>query len=184
MPEYRESYLVRIAAVPVARIWSGIGNLTIPADAVESAPATYSGAGELLEVPNFQMLINGVAERLEFSVSGVSAEVLALAVQESESTKGASVHLGRADFDADWQLIGVEWEAIFRADFITVKRGGGASPTRTISLSVGTADTGRSYAPSAFFTDAEQRLRSPTDRAFEYVSGITQGTTRRFGQSK
>lgn len=185
MAEVRESYLLRIASDPPARVWSGVGNLEIPADIVEPAPAIYLGAGELLSAPDFQALINGVAERLEFTVSGVSAETVRLALEDAPSTKGAAVHLGRVDFDEDWQIIGVEWEAVFRADTLTVdSQGGNGSRTRTITLSVGSGDTGRSYAPTAFFTDADQRRRSPTDAIFSHVGGISQGTSRRFGPAE
>jgi hypothetical protein len=183
MAEVRESYLLRIASDPPARVWSGFGNLEIPADIVEPEPATYLGFGQMLSAVDFQYLINGVAERLEFSVSGVDTEMVRLAQEDAYSTKNAAVHLGRIDFDENWQQVGdVEWEAVFRADSITVEsQGDGGKRVRIIKLSVGTDDTGRSYAPMAFFTDADQRRRSPTDLAFVHVAGINGGTTRRFG---
>jgi hypothetical protein len=174
----RESYLLRIASDPVARVWSGHGDLVIPADIVESAQATYLGAGELLNAPDFQHLINGTAQRLEFRLSGVSSRMLALAVEDAPSVKHAAVHIGRADFGPDWQLVGVEWEAVFRADSLSVVR---EEATRTIILSIGSEDTGRSRAPNAFFTDADQRQRSSTDAIFSNVGKIYSGTTRRFG---
>lgn len=184
--EVRESYLLRIASDPPARVWSGFGDLVIPADIVEPEPATYLGGGELLSVVDFQYLINGVAERVEFNVSGVSAETVRLAQEDAYSTRNAAVHLGRIDFDENWQQVGdVEWEAVFRADSLTVEsQGNGGARVRTIKLSVGSADTGRSYAPLAFFTDADQRRRSPTDLAFIHVAGITGGTSRRFGSKE
>lgn len=183
MAEVRESYLLRIASDPPARVWSGVGDLEIPADIVEDATATYLGAGQLLSVTDFQHLINGVAERVEFSVSGVNDETVRLALEDAPSVKGAAVHLGRIDFDENWQQLGpVEWEATFRADTLTVdSQGSNGQRTRTITLSVGTSDTGRSYAPMSFFTDSDQRRRSPTDAVFSFVAGINGGTTRRFG---
>lgn len=179
----RESFLLRIAADPPARVWSGVGDLVIPADAVESGSATYHGAGELLNAPDFQQLINGTAERIEFQVSGVSGETLRLALQDSVSVKGAAVHLGRIEFGDNWAPVGVvEWEAVFRADSLSVSsQGDGESRTRTITLSVGSGETARSRAPLAFFTDADQRQRSPTDAIFSHVAAINSGTSRRFG---
>lgn len=178
----RESVLLRIASDPVARLWSGHGDLVIPADAVEDEQATYLGAGDLLNGPDFQHLINGIAERIEFQLSGVSSRMLALALEDAPSVKGAAVHLGRADFDENWQLIGVEWEAVFRADSLSVSSAAdNEGRTRTITLSVGTEDTGRSRAPNAFFTDSDQRRRSADDAIFDHVGGINIGTSRRFG---
>lgn len=184
MGEYRESYLMKIDHPDEpARIWSGVGKLEIPADIVESATATYLGAGALLDVPTFRQLINGVAERLEFTVSGVNEDTLRLALEDAPGVKNAAIYIGRIDFDEDWQQIGpVEWEATFRADTLTVEsQAEGGVRMRTIKLSAGTDDTGRSYAPTSFFTDADQRLRSPDDRVFDHVSGITRGKSRVFG---
>lgn len=177
-----ESFGIRIDAVPVARLWSGVGDLTVPADIVESEPATYLGAGALLNAPDFQQLINGTAERLEVQVSAVTAEALDLALREGPSVRGAKVHFVRIDFDDDWQLIGVEYEAVFRADKLTIEsQDADGGRTRTLTLSIGTEDTNRSRAPLAYWTEQDQKRRSATDRIFAYVSGIWTGTSRRFG---
>lgn len=183
MPTVRESYLIKIGTPDPARIWSGVGDLQIPPDAVELSAATYLGAGELLSVPDFQQLINGVAERLEFSVSGVSDATVRFALEDATTVKNAPLYVGRIDFDDQWQQLGpVEWEATFRCDALVVEsEGNGGQRVRTIKLSVGSDDTGRSFAPTAYFTDADQRRRSVTDRAFEHVAQINQGTSRIFG---
>lgn len=182
MAEVRESYLIKIDTPEPARVWSGVGPLVIPADIVEAAPATYLGAGELLGVPDFQQLLNGVAERLEISVSGVSDETLRLALEDAPDVANAPMYVGRVDFDANWQIIDVEWEATFRCDCLTVEsQAGNGTRIRTLKLSVGTDDTGRSYAPASYFTDADQRLRSATDKIFDHVARISRGTERVFG---
>ena len=178
----RESFGLRIDASPVGRIWNGFGPLVVPADIVESAPATYLGGGELLNAPDFEHCINGTAERIDIQLSGVNAYVVALAIEEAASVKGAKVHFVRFGFDDGWQLEEVEYEAVFRADKLSVTRepsDNGA--TRTITLSIASEDTNRNRAPMAFFTDQDQRRRSPTDAIFSHVAGITQGTLRRFG---
>ncbi len=182
MAEVRESYLIKIDTPDPARIWSGVGNLEIPADIVEAAPAIYLGAGELLSAPDFQQLINGVAERLEFTVSGVSDETLRLALDDAPTVKNAAMYVGRVDFGPDWEILGVEWEATFRCDTLTVdSQSANGMRTRSIKLSVGSEDTGRSYAPASYFTDADQRMRSPDDAIFDHVAAISRGTSRIFG---
>lgn len=176
----KQSVLFRIASDPVARVWGGVGDLIIPADIVEIAPALYLGGGRLVDVPELEQVINGTASRIEITVSGVSAQTLALAITESASVKGAKVHVGIAYFDDDWQLDEVEWVAVLRADTLTTSRQG---TTRSITISIGTEDTDRSKAPISFWTDADQRHRSPTDRFFDHIAGIAQGTSRRFGPS-
>lgn len=177
-----ESYGLRIAADPIARLWSGVGDLIVPPDIVEGAAAKYIGGGAIINAPDFQQLINGTAERVEIRVSGVDAETAALARREGPSVIGAKVHLVRFDFDDDWQLIDVEYEAVFRADKLNVgstSEDGGR--TRTITLSVGSENTNRSRAPIAYFTQQDQARRSADDVIFDHVSGITLGKSRRFG---
>lgn len=176
----KQSVLFRIAADPVVRLWGGVGDLIIPADIVETSPATYLGGGALVNIPELEQVINGTASRLDITVSGVSAATLALAIEEAESVKGAKVHIGNVYFDADWQIDDVEWIAVLRADFLTTARQG---TTRSITLSISTDYTDRSRAPVSFWTDSDQRRRSPTDRFFDHIAGISAGTSRRFGPS-
>lgn len=177
------SVLFRIACDPPARIWSGVGDLDIPADIVEPAPARYLGGGAIVSIPDLEAVLNGTASRLSITVSGVSATTLKLAREEAASVKGAKVHIGIVWFNQDWSLETVEWEAVLRADSLTTANepGQNSGRTRSIILSIGTDDTDRSKAPIAFWTDADQRKRSPTDAFFDHIAGISQGTSRRFG---
>jgi hypothetical protein len=178
----RESFGIRIDCDPPVRVWNGVGDLPVPADIVETSPAIYLGAGELINAPDFQDLINGVAERLSIQVSGVAAATLALAREEAPSVKGARVHFVLFEFDDDWQLTQVFYESVYRADSITTEdKASDNGRTRTITLSIGSNDTDRSRAPIAFWTDADQRRRSQTDAFFDHIAGISQGTSRRFG---
>lgn len=180
---FRESFALRIDTPEPFRLWSGIGNLMVPADIVESAPTLYFGGGELLNAPDFDQGINYTAERIEIQLSGASTEMIQMALAEAANVTNARVHFITMRFDEAWQLVEVEYEAVFRADKITVagQEGDSGSRSRTITLSIGTEDTNRNRAPMAYFTDQDQRRRSPTDAIFSNVSGINQGTTRTFG---
>lgn len=173
--------LFRIASDPVARVWSGVNSIEVPADIVEAAPAIYFGGGALVNIPDLEQVINGVASRIEVTVSGVDAETLRLAREESASAKGAKVHIGDVYLDDDWQVVEVEWIAVLRVDTITTSHQG---TTRSITISISTEDTDRSKAPIAFWSDADQRRRSPTDRFFDHIAGIAAGTSRRFGPTE
>lgn len=180
----RESFGIRIDSDPVARLWTGFGDILIPADIVESEPAIYLGGGELLNVPEFDVPINGAAERIDIRLSGVNAAIMAIATEEAASIKGAKVHFTRFYFGDDWQLTDVEYDAVFRADKLSfTSDDGGNGRTRTMTLSIASQDTNRNRAPQAYFTDQDQRRRSPTDAIFSHVAGITQGVMRRFGTS-
>lgn len=174
----RKSILFRIASDPIARISSTVNSIIIPADIVETEPALYLGGGNLVNVPDLEQVINGTASRIEITISGVSAETQRLAMADAPSVKGAKCHIADIYLDDDWQVIDVEWLAVLRADFLTTARQG---LTRSITISISTGDTDRSRAPISYWTDADQRRRSPDDRFFDHIAGISSGTSRRFG---
>src|SRR5687767_4810759 len=91
MAASRISWLLRIESDPVCYLWTGFGPLETPADTVDAGGATWRGAGEIVGVPALQALINGVAQRVNFTLSGVSAESLRLAVEDKDTVKGAEV---------------------------------------------------------------------------------------------
>lgn len=185
MATYRESVVAYIASDPPALLWSGVGPLPLPADIVLPAPMTALGGGELLSVPDFQQLINGTAQRLDFSLSGVDEETVRLATEDAPSVNGAAVHLGTIQFDENWQADAIEWEATFQARSLSVSRTGDSSGggQRTITLTIASGETQRSRASNAFFTDADQQRKHPGDSIFSHVAGINAGTSRRFGPS-
>ncbi|MYL97074.1 hypothetical protein GR702_04710 [Novosphingobium sp. FGD1] len=179
--QLRESFALRIETDDPFRMWSGHGDLIVPPDIVESEPALYIGGGELLNAPDFDQGINFTAERIEIQLSGASTEVIRLAIEAAAEVTNARVHFVTMRFDMNWQLVEVEYEAVFRADKISVQSDEGDARSRTITLSIGTEDTNRNRAPMAYFTDQDQRRRSETDAIFSNVSGINQGTSRTFG---
>jgi len=184
MAFYRESIIVHIACDPPALMWSGLGPLPVPSDAVIPSPTIALGGGELVQVPDFQQLIGGTAERLDFTVSGVSQETVRLALDDAPSVRGAAVNVGTVHFDANWQLTSIEWEQVFEARSLTVSRpqaDDAGNVTQSITLTIVQGETTRSRAKVAFFTDADQRRRSADDSVFSNVASINAGTSRRFG---
>ncbi len=184
MAIYRESIVVRIDCEPPALLWSGLGNLSLPADDIIPSDAIALGGGELVSVPDFQQLIGGTAERLDFVVSGVSPETVRLALEDAPSVVGARVDVGTVRFDSDWQIEGVTWENVFEARSLRVSRpssSGADAVQRSITLTIVQGATVRSRAKLAFFTDADQRRRSADDSICSHVAGINAGTSRRFG---
>lgn len=177
--EYRECFLFEMMCDPPARLWSGAGS----SPPIEGD--TYLGGGELLEgLPEIQQLINGTAQRVEFTASGVDQETIRLALEDRASVNGALVKIGTIGLDDHNQIFGSpDWEWEGEADIVTVDRAGTDSGdvTRSVTLSVSSNDSSRSKLQLTFFTDADQRKRSATDSFFSHVGGITQGATRRFG---
>lgn len=184
MPSYRESFVFYIATPDPAVFWSGHGPLLLPADDVVPDPVVIMGAGELVDIPALEQLINGKAQRLEVTMSGVSEETVAIAAEEALSIAGSAVSIGRIEFDTAWQIVEVEWEWFGEARGLSVSsQQSDQGRSRSITLSVVAGDPSRRRPALAFFTDADQRYDFPDDAVFSNVAGISQGTTRRWGPS-
>jgi hypothetical protein len=171
----------RLATDPVVRLWSGPGDFQIPSDGIEPGGAIYKGVGTLQGLPQLQALVNGVAERVTFGLSGVDADVMEMADSESQIVRNKTVNVGIAPLDANLQIIGtVAWLRSYEADVLAVDRTSDkdGKAQRTVSLSVGSAFTGRRRPPIANFTDADQKRRSPDDRFCERTPLYSQGVLK------
>lgn len=169
----------RLATDPLVSLWAGVGDCRPGINALDATGITYKGFGQLRDVPTVQQLINGLAERVTFTLSGVSADIVAMASAESEIVKGKPVALGISLFGPDWQQLGpVYW--LFRgiADYVVLNQAsdaGGGVPqiTRNVQLSVGSLFTGRRRRGASYLTDYDQKSRSPTDKFCERVNLYT-----------
>lgn len=185
MALYRESFIFRLETDEPATFWTGHGDLLLPADLVLPTDTIVPGGGDLINLPDLEQLINGTAQPVEITLSGVSPRTAALAAEESAQVPGAEAYIGRIEFDENWQVRGpVVWEWTGEGRGLSVSGDAGdLGRTRTITLKLAAGDTTRSRAPLAFFTDADQRRDFPTDAVFSHVAGINAGTSRRWGPS-
>lgn len=178
------SPILRIASDPVALVWGGVGWLDLPADIVLPEPARAIGGGQLVQIPDLDLLINGAASRIDVTVSGVSARTIALFQDEQRTLRGALAHVGLIWFDDDWQLDVVEWLTVLTVGSSSISsQPSQDGRTRSITISLGSDFTDRNHAGLSLWTDADQRRRSPDDAFFDHVAGITTGTSRQFAPS-
>lgn len=159
----------RMATTPVVRVWLGVGAIDPGINAYDASNEIYAGLGELIDVPSLNQLINGLAERVTFHVSGVSERTSALASLEADTVKGTAVAVGICLFGAAWQQLGVPvWLWRGTADFVTrTQQSDGRMTTRMIELSVGSLMTGRRRRGLSFLTDRDQQSRHLGDRFCE-----------------
>lgn len=186
MAQYRESFIFRIETNEPGMFWTGHGDLLLPADVVLATPEIALGGGHLASLPDLEQLLNGEAQRLEITVSGISEDTLRFAQEDAPQVPGAPVYIGRIRFDEDWQQAGpVEWEWSGEGRSLAVSgmQGGDNGRSRSLTLRVASGDTTRSRAPFSLFTDADQRRDYPTDGIFSNVGRINAGTSRRWGPS-
>lgn len=167
-------------ATPV-RLWvGGIGNCNAAIDATDGSGAIYSGVGQVVGMPALHELINAKAERVEFRVANVTADIVAIATGEASTIKGKSLNIGVGAFGDDWQLLAnPTWIRRLVVDFLSTSLESTMDgQTRTLSISARSAFTGRRRPTLSFFTDAEQRARSADDRFCERTSIYSADTNK------
>jgi hypothetical protein len=172
----------RLDTAPVVRLWLGIGDIQPGVNALDPDGAEYKGFGAIQNVPAFKQLINGKAERVDFTLSGVSGDILAIASGgDAQQVKGKRTAVGFAIMAPDWSLLGaVKWCANYVADYLAIQQQVTADPqdpiVRTITLSCGTLMTGRRRPGLSYFSNQDQQARFPGDRFCErtpvYANGF------------
>lgn len=163
----------------IVRAWLGVGDFALPADDVDQSGGTYLGIGLVGDVPALRQLVGGVAERVEFTLNGADQTTFRLADDQVDDVRGAPVHVGIIFFDEDWQAVGpVAWLWEGTADVPAVDRdGSGGQVIRRVSLSVGSAFTDRTRPQLGFYTDKDQRRRSPNDAFCARVASYSVDST-------
>lgn len=171
----------RLDTATIVRIWLGFGSIQPGVNVLDAVGAEYIGFGELREIPNLKQLLNGAAERIEITLSGVSGAVLQIAAQnDAAAVKGKAVHVGFAVMGSDWSLIGpIRWCGNYIADYLSIKQDlVGSSKdqiVRTISLSCGSTFTARRRPNYSFFSNRDQQARSSGDRFCERTAVYANG---------
>lgn len=171
----------RLDTNPVVRMWLGFFDIAPGVNVMDPSGATYAGFGEIRNIPTFKQLLNGAAERVEFTLSGVSGDLLAIASGgDAQQVKGKSVAVGFALFAPDWSLLGpIHWTAHYIADFLAVDQQPADvsnSIIRTITLSCGSRFTGRRRPAYSYLSDQDQQARFPGDlfcrHTIDYAHGF------------
>lgn len=159
--------LLRIGTDPVVRLSTAFGDFPVPANALDLAEEIYTSLGAIDALPLLQRMLNGTADRVAFSLSGVPAEIAALAEADAPSVQGAAVNLGIVVLDEDWAIEGdvfLFWDAT--ADKLSAAKAidDAGNEIHRITISAATGMAARSRPDFALWTHAQQQLRHPGDQ--------------------
>jgi len=182
---YSIGIFFRLETDPVVRLWMAHGSIEVGINAYDPSGATYTGFGELLAVPVVKQLLNGTAERVDFTLSGVSGEVLSKALGEAPTVKNKIVRVGFAFMSPpSWATIGeIHWFGKYVADFVQIDQAPADAAdeiTRVLTLSCSTRFTGRRRPAFSYYTDADQQARFPGDQSCEYVTLYAHGYNKQW----
>lgn len=171
---------VRINTAPVVqRLWLGCRPIDPGVNVYDAGGDLYYGLGEISNVPEFEVLLMGQAERIDLSLSGVSQRIFDLVASNVSALKYVDVDIGIMLFDTSWQPLGpIRWIKKWTADLPGFAHVGARSPdettARTVKLSVVSQLAGIKRPPYAYCTDQDQQRRSPGDLFFDHAKLYTQ----------
>lgn len=180
----RAAVFLRIATNPVARAWSGVGGFALPADAVETDGGRYLGVGWMQNLPALEVLLNGAAESVTFTLSGVDDRTVAL-VDATDGVRGVAAHLGVMFYGPRWTRTPVQWFRRWRVDMVGTREIAVTSDdmdaealSMSASVTLGSSRTSRRVGQPALWTHAEQNRLHPGDNSLSLVGRMTADATR------
>jgi hypothetical protein len=161
--------LVRVETDPVVRLSTAFGEFPVPGNALDAGEEIYESLGAIEALPVLQQLLNGQADRVALNVSGVPAELAALAEADAPSVQGAAVNIGIVELDDEWAIEGGPfWFSDLTADKLTSAKAmdDAGNESHRIAVSAGTANAARSRSDFVMWTDAQHRQRHAGDAFF------------------
>ena len=179
----RTSQLVRFdfRSAPM-RLWHGFGDLVAAAE-------VWQGLGDMGQISAIQSGPGQAAEEMTFTLFG-SDGLLANLADDAEESAGRTVEVFLQFFDirqadaagawVDWHLLSSPL-AMFYGIMgpLTASRTGASAEVpamRSVSVPAVNAFWNRSRPALAYFSDRDQKARSPDDNMFARVSAYSDGT--------
>lgn len=185
--EMRKSHLlgifIHIATTPPTRVWFGVNDIQAGIDSIDPTnEEVYLGGGWLREVPNLEILLNGRAERAEFSLSGIKPGATAsidfdeLAV----SIRGKAFKIGITTLDDYYQpmssIIPLVSGAVSHPTESSPTVSGDEIPSVTLGLSVGFGSTTRDRSSQVLWSTPHHKAKFPTDRFCDQTARLERGS--------
>lgn len=158
----RPALLVKITTMGGdANFWTGLGDLVWGSD-------TYAGAGKLGGISEVSETLNLQANGIQFNLSGVSVEILRIALAEIK--QGLPCWMWLAFLDSSMNIIADPvhlWEG-----FTDVPEISEMGSSATVGLSSESKMVDLERPRTRRYTDQDQRFDSATDKGFEFVPSL------------
>lgn len=163
------------------RLCVGSDEIPFQTTTLDDQDYPYKGCGSLLGIPDFEVLMNGIADVVNLSMSGITPEVLARIATDASPVLGAEARITIGLLDERFQLISSNlpiWSGT--ADLwwerLEPRRGPKDPRLYTVGLTLQSGDSSRAFSSMSMFTDQAQQTASPGDRFCErtsrYIVGV------------
>jgi hypothetical protein len=175
---HQPAIFMRVDTMPPLHLRLGGKDIPIGIDAVDADGTVYLGC-RLLGMPTLEILINGTADSVEFSLPGIDQDTAQHAIASIPEVRGALVQVGITTLDKYYQPM----SAIIPLWNGTASHLRRASPpvqsnqdrTVTLGLVVASGEDGRSRGTQVLWSHAHQVAEYPGDDFFKNMQRLARG---------
>lgn len=176
---YQLGIFLRVDTDPALHIWFGVNDMPARMDSIDPDGTVYMGGGRLIGIPSLEVLVNGTADSVDFTLSGIDPATAAKAIDSMPPVRGAAIQIGIMTLDDYYQPMG-PIIPIWRGTASHISEASDAvgsedSPSLTLSLSAVTGSVTRSRATRTLWSDVQQKAISPTDDFCKQVQRLSRG---------
>ena len=172
---------LRVGTAPALHLAFSLNSIPIYIPGLDDPATIYTGAGQLIDIPQFEVLFNGMADKIAFALNGINSDDVNLIMDTAPPVLGAPTTIGFATMNELWQptsLIAPLWTGV--GEFLSQSMKPETDPTKNrvqeIMLTCSAGDTSRSKPGLQTISDNTQKAKYPTDRFCErvirYVAGL------------
>lgn len=170
---------LRIDTDPALHMWFGVHDIQTGFDSIDPEGTVYLGGGVLQGVPTLEVLVNGTADSVEFSVSGIDPATGGKMLDSLPPLRGAAVQLGLTTLDQYYQpmskIIPIWTGTSSHVSESSPMVQADDSPSLTLALSVVSGETTRSRASRSLWSSPHQKAISPTDLFCDGTARLSRG---------
>ncbi|MCM2293028.1 hypothetical protein NAC44_11915 [Allorhizobium sp. BGMRC 0089] len=164
---------------PALHLWFGVNDIPAQIDSIDEAGTVYLGAGYLNGLPTLETQINGTADSVEFSLSGVDPATGNDMLDSIPSVRGSEFYVALTTLDDYYQPL-TNPIPIWQGKCSHTGEGsqapsGSSNRSMTVSLIVTTGSDTRSRPSYATWTPAQQQAQYPGDLGCDQTARLARG---------
>lgn len=170
---------LHIATSPPLRVWFGVEDIPITIESIDEGGAIYQGGGKLIGLPTLEILVNGTADAVEFTMSGIDPATGTVVSESIPPVRGVDVYVGITTLDDYYQPV---------SQIIPIWRGsashttessptvnGPENRTMTLGLVVASGEQTRSRPARSLWSAPHQKAISSDDKFCDNTSRMARG---------
>lgn len=174
-----------IGTDPALHLYFGVNDIPANFDGIDPAGTVYLGGGRLNGIPTLEVLVNGTADSVQFTLSGIEPSTGAKVLDEIPDVRGADIVLGITTLDDYYQPM---------TDPLPIWTGTGSHvseasasvgptdrPTLDLALTAVAGEATRSRAARVLWSAPHQKAISPTDKFCDNTSRYERGVNPPWG---